>query len=632
MKIFLSAATPLEKIKIFVCVIIYFNCFFVLPNYSQVSIVPFAGGFPGITDIKNAGDDRLFIVEEAGRIRIVDRFGNINPVPFLDIHTKVVSGGEQGLLGLAFSPDYKNDGRFYVNYTGAGGHTHISRFRVSAANPDSADPSSEELLIFILQPYVNHNGGCLQFGNDGYLYCSLGDGGSGGDPLGNGQNRKDTLGNILRINVSPATGYMIPESNPFVNDTNAVNLIWSYGLRNPWRFSFDRLTHDLWIGDVGQGIWEEINFQPAQSTGGENYGWRCYEGNHSYNTSGCGTQSNYVSPVYEYSHSAVNGCSVTGGYVYRGGKYAAMFGKYIFFDYCAGRLQSLKDSNSTWVYKFEGDFIDYNFGTLGEDRFGELYTGGFNDGIVYKITDADCTPTAYLYDKDTMFICGSSVLLSTPLFDSLQYEWTYNGEVISGADSNEFKAKKNGWYQVSVNTPDGPCSNISEKVYVFFSSTESISFTGLPSLICKNYNPANLTGIPAGGYFTGTGINGTAFYPGLASTGNQVVSYNFLTDYGCTIKTQQKTIVTDCSDGSPFIIAPNPAEDFLTVDFSFDKSEDSEISIYDASGRLCLRKMLLIGPGTTQEKLYIGNLSAGTFTFQLKNSSGVYKEKFVSAK
>ncbi|HKR03838.1 MAG TPA: PQQ-dependent sugar dehydrogenase, partial [Bacteroidia bacterium] len=612
-----------------------FNCFFVFSVYSQVSITPFATGLSNITDIKNAGDDRLFIVEAIGRIKIVDRYGNVNPVPFLNIQPKVVSGSEQGLLGLAFSPDYKNDGRFYVNYTGAGGHTHIARYHVSATNPDSADPSSEELLVFIIQPFVNHNGGCLQFGNDGYLYCALGDGGSGGDPLGYGQSRKDTLGNLLRIDVSPANGYAIPASNPFVNDTNSIPMIWSYGLRNPWRFSFDRLTHDLWMGDVGQGTWEEINFQPAQSTGGENYGWRCNEGNHLFNTSGCGAQSDYVFPVYEYIHSTANGCSVTGGYVYRGGKYAAMFGKYFFADWCSGLLQSLKkNTGSGWSHNLEGDFAEYNFGTFGEDRFGELYLGGFTNGIVYKINHADCTPTAYISDKDTLYSCGNSVMLSTPLHDSLQYEWLYNEAIVAGENSNELLATQNGWYNVRVTTADNSCTNISENVYVVLSSTVNIDFTGLPSLICKNYNPAYLTGTPPGGYFTGDGITGTAFYPGSASIGEHVIAYDYVTDYGCALRKEQMITVTECADDDPVIIVPNPAANDMniTVVFSLNENEMAEISIYDAAGKLCLKENLLTVSGSMQHSFYIGNLTAGVYTFQIKNSKVLIKEKFVIAK
>jgi glucose/arabinose dehydrogenase len=625
----------LKKLSFYIMV--FSSGLFPFSSRSQVNINQFATGFSGITDIKNAGDDRLFIVEVAGLIKIVDRLGNVNPVPFLNIQFEVTSGGEQGLLGLAFSPNYRNDGCFYVNYTGAGGHTHIARFHVSATNPDSADVSSEELLIFVTQPFVNHNGGCLQFGNDGYLYCALGDGGNGGDPFGNGQNVKDTLGNLLRIDVSPVNGYTIPSDNPFINDTNANPLIWAYGLRNPWRFSFDRMTHDLWIGDVGQSLWEEIDFQSAQESGGKNYGWRCYEGNHPYNTTGCGVQTDYVSPVYEYAHSTINGCSVTGGYVYRGGKYAAMFGKYFFIDYCSGLLQSLKrDTGLSWIHNQEGDFTDYNFGTFGEDRYGELYLGGFTNGTLYKIVNADCTPVAYIYDKDTMYVCGDSVVLETPLADSLQYEWFYNGGSVIGADSNKFIAGENGSYSVTVTTMNNLCSNASKAVYVFFSSSEDINFSGLPASICKNFYSPELIGNPSGGYFTGEGVSDNFFNPDSVSSGTHTITYNYLTSYGCVIRKEQTITVSDCIDSTvivaPIIIAPNPVTHNLTVDFSFDEEESSEIVIYDASGKICMKENILIIRGASQRTFNFKSIASGIYLFQLKNSKTLFQQKFVIAK
>ncbi|MEO5569990.1 MAG: PQQ-dependent sugar dehydrogenase [Bacteroidia bacterium] len=618
------------KIRFFILFEIGLNFLFVFSSWSQVSITPFATGFYGITDIQSAGDDRLFIIEQLGRVKIVDRHGNVNPVPFLDIHLEVAAGGEQGLLGLAFSPNYKNDSCFYVNYTTYGMQSRISRFHVSSTNPDSALASSEELLIVVNQPFVNHNGGCLQFGNDGYLYCALGDGGNGGDPLGYGQNLKDTLGNLLRIDVSPANGYNIPPSNPFINDTAANPLIWAYGLRNPWRFSFDRITHDLWIGDVGQGLWEEIDFQPAKSTGGENYGWRCYEGNHPYNTSGCGGQSNYVMPVYDYAHSPTNGCSVTGGYVYRGGKYAAMFGKYFFADYCQGVLHTLKkDTGFAWTNTIEGDFNDYDFGTFGEDRYGELYLGGFTSGTVYKIIHTDCTPTASIYDKDTMFVCSNSVVLSTPLYDSLSFEWYFNGALVDGADTNFLLTNQSGRYRVRVTTGDGLCTNLSSEVYVYF----SLDFTGLPSFICDQYNTVALTGIPAGGTFSGDGIFGNTFYPQTVSEGSHVITYSFNEDYGCPLQKQQSITVTHCGEeNSQVIIAPNPTSGSLIAVFSSYESGFAEILIYNALGKLCHEEKLPVTFGTIHHAFQLQNLSSGVYTFQLKSGDADFRQKFIIEK
>ncbi len=350
------------------------------------SLTPFASAFDDPVCIANAGDSRLFVVSRAGYIYIVDNTGNTNPVPFLDIDARVKSNGsEQGLLGLAFHPEYPDSGYFYVNYTGVGDSTHISRFSLSLSNPDLADALSEKKLLTIFQPFANHNGGDLSFGQDGYLYIGLGDGGSGGDPDNRSQNLQEYLGKMLRIDVNHGNPYAIPETNPFYNDPIALDEIWALGLRNPWRFSFDRVTGDLWIADVGQNTWEEIDFQPASSPGGENYGWRCYQGNAPYNTTGCGGSELYTFPIHQYSHSF--GCSVTGGYVYRGSQFPAMYGKYFFADYCSDRIWTIRDAGGIWTVELYGQFSGNNFTTFGEDANGQLYVAGYSTGIIYIIGD-----------------------------------------------------------------------------------------------------------------------------------------------------------------------------------------------------------------------------------------------------
>lgn len=432
---------------------------------AQINLVPFAAGFTRVTDIKHCGDERLFIVEQNGFIRISDLDGNINPVPFLNIQSQIVFGGEQGLLGLAFSPNYKTDGMFYVNYTGSGGHTRISRFRASPSNPDSASVSSEEVLLFIIQPYVNHNGGALQFGKDGYLYCALGDGGGTGDPENNAQNPLDTLGKILRIDVNTDSGFVVPPSNPFYNNPDTLELIWALGLRNPWRISFDRLTGDLWNGDVGQGNWEEINFQDASSSGGEHYGWRCYEGTLPFNLTGC-NGDNYISPVYQYPHGGpIGGCSVTGGYVYRGAKYKNMFGKYFFVDYCADDFYSFsRNSSGNWTTPFL-EHLDggYGFGTFGEDVYGEMYVGGINIGSVFRLEGVSCGPLPFFSFEDTIRSCSGSAELTALYNPALSYQWKKNGNLIAGATSNKYTANQGGHYSVIV--ANDSCSNESGMVY-----------------------------------------------------------------------------------------------------------------------------------------------------------------------
>lgn len=245
----------------------------------DIAVTVFSNGFSKPVDIANCGDDRLFILEQhTGRIYILDKNGDRLNTPFLQL-PGVGQSNEQGLLGLAFHPDYLNNGYFFINYSLPNGNSRISRFSVSANDPNIANMASELVLLEVDQPFSNHNGGCLKFGPDGYLYAGFGDGGSGGDPQANGQNLQTLLGKILRLDVDNGSPYAIPASNPYVNNPNALGEIWSFGNRNPWRFSFDRATGDLWIGDVGQNSWEEIDFQPANSGGGENYGWRCYEGN-----------------------------------------------------------------------------------------------------------------------------------------------------------------------------------------------------------------------------------------------------------------------------------------------------------------------------------------------------------------
>lgn len=348
-------------------------------------LVVFASGITSPVSITHAGDSRLFVVNQRGSVLVVDSEGNVNPVPYLDISSRVVYGGERGLLGIAFHPNYNSNGYFYVNYVGAGDSTHISRFSVSAANPDRAEPASELKLMTIYQPYSNHNGGDLHFGPDGYLYIGLGDGGSGGDPQNRAQNLMELLGKMLRIDVNQGNPYSIPTSNPFYGNLSARNEIWAYGLRNPWRFSFDRLTGDLWIGDVGQNAFEEINFQPASSTGGENYGWRCYEGNATYNTNGCNSPSNYTFPVYDYPHGTE--CSVTGGYVNRHSVSSPYYGRYFFADYCGDKIWTLHQVAGNWVVETFGEFPNNNFSAFGEDSDGRLYVADLSGGIVYRITD-----------------------------------------------------------------------------------------------------------------------------------------------------------------------------------------------------------------------------------------------------
>lgn len=348
-----------------------------------ISLQTFATGFSSPVAIVNAGDSRLFVVQRGGAIRILNANGTINATNFLTLTSStIVSGGERGLLGLAFHPNYATNGYFYVNYTRASdGATVIARYSVSA-NPDVAEASSAQVLLTIAQPFNNHNGGSLVFGPDGYLYIGMGDGGSGGDPDNYGQNINSLLGKMLRIDVDSGSPYAIPAGNPYAGATQGADEIWAVGMRNPWKFSFDKQTGDLWIADVGQNAREEIN-KAASTAAGLNYGWRCYEANIPYNTNGCQSVSNYFMPVANYALG--NGyCSITGGYVYRGSTYPNMVGKYFFSDYCSNRIGWVENNGGTitWSSLFSGNFVSF-----GEDINGELYIAGISNGTISKIID-----------------------------------------------------------------------------------------------------------------------------------------------------------------------------------------------------------------------------------------------------
>lgn len=362
------------------------------PNPDLVVWNEVASGLDRPLFLTNAGDGsgRLFIGEQGGRIMILNAAGALSDTPFLDVSSllssDVFGGGytERGLLGLAFHPDYVTNGQFFIYYTDVNGNTVVARYTASADNPDAADPASATIIFTQAQPYPNHNGGQLAFGLDGYLYIGLGDGGSQGDPQGNGQNLASYLGKILRIDVNADT-YQIPEDNPFVGDPNALPEIWSYGFRNPWRFSFDRVTGDLYMADVGQNQWEEINFQPASSAGGENYGWNLYEASTRYSSGA--RPDGLTMPIAEYNHNS-GACSVSGGYVYRGEALPEMQGAYFFGDWCIGRIwTTYQGADGVWNTNVFMN-TSYSISAFGEDEQGELYLINYYGGAVLRMERA----------------------------------------------------------------------------------------------------------------------------------------------------------------------------------------------------------------------------------------------------
>ena len=442
--------------------------------------------FSSVVSITNCGDDRLFIVEQPGRIFIMNKNGQRVTPAFLDISTRVQSGGERGLLGLAFHPNYAENGQFFVNYTRTGGGASvIARFKVDPANPNRALADSEEVLFTVNQPFTNHNGGDIRFGQDGFLYISLGDGGSGGDPQNLSQNRQTLLGKLLRIDVSSEeTGYTIPPTNPFANEDETLDEIWALGLRNAWRFSFDRATGDLWIADVGQNALEEINFTPASSTGGENYGWRCYEGTRPFNLNGCLDASNYTFPLFEYSHNQGDR-SVTGGFVYRGNAYPALQGNYLFADFVSSRFFRLKRTETELESEVIGVLGLPSPSTFGEDNEGELYVASYFNGLIYQVTDF-CQafyPTLSFETENNLQI--KVALENGGWSEDIEVEWYLNDELITINQDSILNFISNGTYQAIINHSRG-CSLTSEPFEVIHASTES---TSLPKDIILTPNP-----------------------------------------------------------------------------------------------------------------------------------------------
>jgi glucose/arabinose dehydrogenase len=350
---------------------------------STITVKLIAEGFSQPTFLTHSDDSRLFVSEQAGRIWVLVN-GQKLERPFLDISLRVRSDAlEQGLLSVAFHPEFAANGYFYVNYSDVRGDTVVARYTVLDDEPNLADPDSEVILMTVDQPYANHNGGQLQFGPDGFMYVGMGDGGSAGDPGNHGQNPSTLLGAMLRIDVDGPAPYSIPADNPYLEDDAVRDEIWATGLRNPWRFSFDQLTGDLYIADVGQNMWEEINFQPARATGGVNYGWNVFEGSSCYSQSSC-ADSEYVMPIAEYSHTE-GGCSITGGYVYRGQAHPSLRGNYFFADYCLGNVWSLFPNPAGHWEMTQVARLGVNISSFGEDAAGEVYFLDHVGGAIYQI-------------------------------------------------------------------------------------------------------------------------------------------------------------------------------------------------------------------------------------------------------
>lgn len=529
----------------------------------KIQLEDFATGFTRPVDITHCGDSRLFVVEQTGYIWILDSLGNRLPDPFLDIDARVRStGSEQGLLGLAFPPDYAETGWFYVNYTReTDGDTRVSRFRRDSVNPDKADPDSELYILTQDQPYPNHNGGCIKFGPDGYLYIALGDGGSGNDPQNNGQKKTTFLGKMLRIDVSDSsvdTPYTVPADNPFIGNSDYLPEIWSLGWRNPWRFSFDRLTGNMWVGDVGQGTYEEIDVEAADA-GGLNYGWRCYEGLHPFNTNGCGAAGNYVSPIFEYAHNNGNGCSVTGGFIYRGSKYPDLYGCYLFADYCSGRWwYSRLNADGTYTTSVLATLSTYEYSSFGEGKDGELYVALLGDGKIQKIKEV-CSSFQLSVDNIFSPVCANSLsgfvfLNATGATAPVNYVWSngisgpessiiyLNPGVYSVAATDAKGCVRRDTFLIAQKGPDAPLLAVTDPVLCPGGST-TLTASGLPI-------PNELNWFRDGQVFSTTTSNESVFSVTVNTPGEyQVV----LKDTACAALLSPVKIITEETATEPLV-------------------------------------------------------------------------------
>jgi len=590
-----------------------------------------------VTSIANCGDGRLFFTEAPGRIKFFDPYatgGVTTATTFMNIVSRVKStGNEQGLLGLAFAPDYATSGRFYVNYTNTTGvgNTTISRFTVSS-DPNAGNAASEEILLTITQPYTNHNGGNILFGPDGYLYIGMGDGGSGGDPNGNGQNGATYLGKMLRIDVSGATGYSIPPSNPFlaVGD-NILDEIWAIGVRNPWKYSFDKLNGNLWIADVGQDLYEEVNFIQGPDTGGQNYGWKCREGLHAYST--C-TAPNRTDPVFEYAHGTTNGCSITGGYVNRGNLYASLYGRYFVTDYCSGRIWSLiPNGNNLATTTDHGVYVVNKYTAFGQDVYGEIYLAE-QTGKISRLTSTTGSPMALISADGDLTICpGDSRTLSAGYNPLLSYQWFLNDVAISNATSSTYAASEAGNYKVEVTRTGAPAS-VSDVITLNQFNTTEVSIGGIDNNYCIASAPVTPTLIPFGGEVSGPGWFESTFVPAIAGIGQHQITYTFTDANACTNSASVTVNVEEClsiedANKLGIKILPNPFHGSFTVRFTNNENSVNTLEVFSINGQKLKSISIEKAISNQQVEIDLSNQAAGIYFLHLKGSSKQHVIKLV---
>ena len=583
----------------------------------SIELIEHRSGFNRPVDIDHAGDDRLFVTEQNGKIKVIDASGQLLATPLIDLGLGFFGGGnEQGLLSLAFHPDHTNNGYFFINYTDANGDTVVERYKVKADNPNEADLSSKSEIMKVTQPFNNHNGGDMNFGPDGYLYIALGDGGSANDPQGNSQKRTTLLGKMLRIDINVESGYAIPPDNPFAMEDFTLDEIWALGLRNPWRFSFDQLTGDMWIGDVGQDEWEEIDYQPGSSTGGENYGWKCFEGNELFSSADpcTGNPEDYTAPLQQYeSKSSSDGCSVTGGYVYRGANYPDLYGHYIYADYCSGKFWSLsRNCDSSFVNQFLIQRRPFEYSGFGEDVDGELYVAALNEGKIYKITAELCSSFELCFETTDESCIGAKdgMVELRPVRGTAPYEYQV-------APSDGFENLTGGNYMLQV-TDGNECtdaiqftigtSELPDKPII--SSTDNgdgnIRFSTVPNAFAYQWylDDQILEGATDSIYIHFT--EGTFKVEVFSAPGCSTFSddFNFILP-----------AVDDLSDIQSFRLSPNPFTDYFEYEIHLATTKKIKLAVLDATGKVVWKKELQ-GPFQKTEIVEMSHLPKGVYFFK----------------
>ncbi len=564
--------------------ILLFCLIFSFELYCQpvLQLEEFASGFTKPVGLIDAGDDRVFVICQDGYLRIIEPDGTVNPIPFLDINDRVESiYSAHGFLGAVFHPDYATNGYFYVNYINNDENSVISRFSVDPADPDLADASSEEILLIVEQPYRVHKAGDMHFGPDGYLYFPLGDGGvvtdgEPGDPDNRAQNPQTYLGKMLRIDVDGILPYEIPNTNPFYGAVDTLNEIWAIGLRNPWRFSFDKLTGDMWLPDVGHDFWEEINYEPAGSTGGNNYGWRCYESNAEYNFDSCDAGVDYTFPLFEYPHNdSTGGYSVTGGYVYRGALFPGMQGIYFCCDYVTGNFYTYKyDDVMGWISNIYPSLL-FGVVSFGEDNAGELYCVVRETGIIYKLKDL-CplvNVTETIVNTDCVEAMNGSInLLVDGAIEPYEINW-------STGDSTLFvDSLLNGSYLVTITDSLGCNTNETFEVLL-------------------NPEPVIIITLDGGEFYAGEGESYQWYFNGEIIDGateayyyspvGGLYSVTVTFENGCTFYSEDFDWlgigIESFENNNELIIFPNPVENFINIE---EADILSNYAIYNMSGQL----------------------------------------------